>query len=425
MSNPKPYTDKFSVISAQTSFQQLPAEQQRFAQETATMYRFTLQELRQLTEIALDLNRWNESNIMEIWPELAAGDSSSREQKKALLLQLRHRWLELKAEPNYYKTQVSEPATSARPATISVSKERLGLGSCPVASDKTSCCNLLTLDAVENCGFDCSYCSIQSFYHGDQIIFDRDFAAKLSRLKLDPDQTYHIGTGQSSDSLMWGNSHKILDALIRFAAANPNVILELKTKSANVTHLLNSEVPANVICTWSLNTPNIIQHEEHGTASLDKRLKAARKIADKGTLVGFHFHPIIHYLDWRQDYHHMYQRVQQLFDPSEVAMISLGTLTFIKPVIKKIRERNFHSKILKMPMVETAGKLSYPEQTKLELFVHAYSSFSRQWRDQVFFYLCMEGHDIWQQVFGYHYRSNDEFELAMKANYLQKIGQHG
>ncbi len=49
------------------------------------------------------------------------------------------------------------------------------LGKCPVASVKTRCCNLLTLDAAKNCGFDCSYCSIQSFYNQNKIAFDKLF----------------------------------------------------------------------------------------------------------------------------------------------------------------------------------------------------------------------------------------------------------
>ena len=62
------------------------------------------------------------------------------------------------------------------------------LGVCPVFSEKTRCCNLLTLDAVMNCGFGCSYCSIQSFYHGDEIVFHEDFGEKLAKIKLDPDK---------------------------------------------------------------------------------------------------------------------------------------------------------------------------------------------------------------------------------------------
>ncbi|NIO39317.1 MAG: DNA photolyase, partial [Burkholderiales bacterium] len=80
----------------------------------------------------------------------------------------------------------------------------------------------MTLDAIENCGFGCSYCSIQSFYHGNQIYFDPGFAQKLNALKVHHDRVYHIGTGQSSDSLMWGNKHGVLDALAAFARKHPN-----------------------------------------------------------------------------------------------------------------------------------------------------------------------------------------------------------
>jgi spore photoproduct lyase len=74
-------------------------------------------------------------------------------------------------------------------------------------------------------------------------------------------------------------------------------------------------------------------------------------------------------------------------------------------------------------MSETAGKLSYPPEIKLELFNHAYNSFSQRWHDEVFFYLCMEDQALWQQIFGHEYSSNTEFEQAMKSHYMQKIQQ--
>ncbi len=419
MSNTQTYADKFTRISQQTSFQQLPAKQQSFIKELAYEHRFTLQELRQFIEIAQDLNNWRESDIEGVWSELDRDEITGREGKKHLLRKLTDIWLKLKAEPNIYKT-TSHPTTE-RPSVLSTPKDHVALGACPVASDKTRCCNLLTLDAVESCGFDCSYCSIQSFYHGNRVTFDSNFADNLSRMKLDQDKTYHIGTGQSSDSLMWGNKHNLIDGLVRFAQANPNVILELKTKSTNINYLSKIKIPRNIICTWSLNTQPIIDNEEHHTASLQSRLEAARKIADRGAIVGFHLHPIVHYAGWSNDYSMLYKQIQNMFIPSEVAMVSLGTLTFIKPVIKKIRARNFHSKILKMPLVEAAGKLSYPPDIKLKLFNHAYTSFSKHWREDVFFYLCMEDNALWEPVFGFEYNSNEEFEQSMKSSYLRKI----
>jgi spore photoproduct lyase len=279
----------------------------------------------------------------------------------------------------------------------------------------------MTLDAVENCGFDCSYCSIQSFYHGDEVRFDRDFARKLAQIELDPQRTYHIGTGQSSDSLMWGNQGGVLDALLDFARRYPNVILELKSKSKNISHLLKADLPPNLLCTWSLNTPTLIANEEHLTASLDDRLRSARALADRGVLVGFHLHPMIHYADWREDYGMLLQRMLENFDAAEVVLVSLGTLTYIKPVIRQLRERrDFRSKILQMPMVESDGKLSYPQAIKEEMFRFAYQSL-QPWHEDVFFYLCMENHRLWQPVFGSDYPNNQAFEAAMLSAYRDRI----
>ncbi|MBC8555924.1 MAG: DNA photolyase, partial [Candidatus Brocadiales bacterium] len=246
----------------------------------------------------MDLQMWGEGEISELWPDESQISSTGKAKKKQVLSQVKKLWQQLKSNHNSYPKSSCASKVSAAVEPQAIEKQKLGLGRCPVASPKTLCCNLQTLDAVDNCGYGCSYCSIQSFFDGKQISFDNNFADKLKNLELDPDKTYHIGTGQSSDSLMWGNSHGVLDGVIEFARDNPNVILELKTKSANVNHLIRSNAPKNILCTWSLNTPTLIEHEEHGTASLEKRLAAARKVADAGFVVGFHFHPIIHYANW-------------------------------------------------------------------------------------------------------------------------------
>ena len=419
-----PYPAKLPDLLQQAGGTRLPAEQQRFLEDQALALRFTQQELTQLVQIAHDLNMWGEAPLQAIWPTLERDGLPPKLRRGQLLTRLRMHWQQLKESPNHYpETVVSHGVGPQRIKRIEVDKERLGLGACPVASPRTRCCNLLTLDAVENCGFDCSYCSIQSFYHGDEVRFDRGFLDKLQRLELDPARTYHIGTGQSSDSLMWGNQAGILDALVAFAETNPNVILELKTKSKNISYLLKHPIPPNILCTWSLNTQVLIEHEEHLTASLEERLHAARRLADKGILVGFHFHPMIHYDRWREDYTTLFNRLTRMFTPEEVVLVSLGTLTYIKPVIRQLRARTgFRSKILQMPLVESDGKLSYPPALKQELFCLAYQALAA-WHGEVFFYLCMENQRLWQPVFGFDYASNDAFEQAMKTSYLAKIEQ--
>jgi spore photoproduct lyase len=409
-------------LSDHPGFARLAPEIQGFVDDLALRFRLTHQQGRQLCEIALDLQMWGGPQIQQLWPaadELPGNDKAMRQRAMELLLE---RWQQQKEQPNRYPRHSGANKVSLASIPVEVDKPKLGLGRCPVASPRTLCCNLQTLDAVDNCGYGCSYCSIQSFFDGKQISFDRGFADKLKQLELDPDKLYHIGTGQSSDSLMWGNSHGVLDAVLQFAADHPNVILELKTKSANVSHLLKVETPANLVCTWSLNTPTIITHEEHGTASLDKRIDAARRVADQGIVVGFHFHPIVHYDGWRHEYTAIVDRLMNDFDPKQVALVSLGTLTWIKPVMREIRDKAIPSQILKMPLVDADGKWSYPDDIKLDLFSTLYRRFSAEWRDQVFFYLCMENKRFWQPVFGFDYADNTAFEQAMKTAYRSKCG---
>jgi spore photoproduct lyase len=415
------YQQKFERIAEQTLFPLLEEATQAFVHKQACDYRFTLQELRLVTEYANDLKMWGGDQIDAMWPSMLHNTEDARQQKKLLMKHIDLQWQQQRRQPNRYSANNKQRQLPIKVEVSVARKEKLGLGFCPVASPKTRCCNLLTLDAVDNCGYGCSYCSIQSFFTGNEVTFDSHFGDKLKRIPIDPEKTYHIGTGQSSDSLMWGNSHGVLDAVLQFAGDHPNVILELKTKSANIAHLLKSELPPNLICSWSLNPQTIIDNEEHGSASLQKRLDAASQLAAKGVIIGFHFHPMIHYQQWRKDYAGIIRQIQQRFTPRQVAMISLGTLTFIKPVIKKIRRHGFSSKILKMPTVEADGKLSYPDEIKLEMFSHAWKSFSGEWREQVFFYLCMENQRLWEPVFGYSYATNDAFEQAMKSSYLRKI----
>jgi len=410
----KNYEEKFQTSIQNTFFDKLTQEEQHFIRSKAFEFGFSHQEIKQIIDMARDLELWDEGSIASLFSE--------HTHKKVVFTRLKKAYEDLRDKPNSYKNFRLKNIPQEQKYTFKTEEKKgFGLGLCPVASEKTRCCNLLTLDAVESCGFDCSYCSIQSFYNQNTITFDSSFKDKLLTLQLDPNKTYHIGTGQSSDSLMWGNREGILDALFDFARKYPNVILEFKTKSDNIKYFLEHEIPKNILCTWSLNTQTIIDNEEHLTASLDKRIKAARKVADKGVKVGFHFHPIVEYEEYLNEYEAVYSQLINSFDPQEVALVSFGTLTFIKPVIKQLRSREFRTKITQIHHADASGKSSYPLSIKQEMFRHAYKSFSK-WHHKVFFYLCMEEHSLWRECFGYEYATNNDFERDMLYSYTQKLG---
>ena len=396
-------------------------------QKIGFKHRLTFQELRQITEIAADFQMWEEPGLPEQWSELEKPLKGGGKSVKIILFRkLKDRWNSLKNRRTVYQSGQAPPRSSVSSGkkVTAQNSENTVFGWCPVASEKTVCCNLRTIDAVQGCSFGCSYCSIQTFYDSKHIPVDVNLHEKLQSVVLDPQKRYHIGSGQSSDSLILGNKNGVLDAQFNFARNNPNVALELKTKSKNITCLLETDVPKNVFVSWSLNPQIIIENEEHQTASENDRLKAARTVADKGIRVGFHFHPMVYYNSWRDDYEQLIGRVLSTFSPDEVALISFGTLTFTKPVVNNLRLKGVQSKVLQIPMEDAAGKLSYPFHIKEEMFTTAWQAF-RPWKDHVFFYFCMEDRKLWESVFGYCYEKNEDFEEALCNKVFRKLNGHG
>ncbi|MHC1693208.1 MAG: radical SAM protein [Sphaerochaetaceae bacterium] len=406
-------------------FSSLPADQQVFLALKHQELHLTYQQMRMLVEQAADLALWLEKPLSELWDESMAGRLQGKQRAKAIVDAVLEKVNDIRQSETDYSTFPTQEVLPRKPIHVMETDTHdriLGRCPCPVSGEKTRCCNLKTLDAVRQCAFACSYCSIQSFYHDDQVIFSSNLRQCLQQLEIDG-STWHIGTGQSSDSLLWGDDHGVLSALADFARTHPGIALELKTKSARTDWIGQVDIPRNIIATWSLNAPTIIEKEEHLTATLQQRLQAARKAADSGLLVGFHLHPMVCFAGWREEYTQVVQAICSLFKPEEVALVSLGTLTFTKPVLRKLRSSQLHSRILEMELVETAGKYSYPVPVKQEMFSLAYGGFPAQWRleNGPFFYLCMELPQLWEPVFHRSYVDNASFEAAMRTAYLGKI----
>ena len=411
---------KINLLKNDSIYSSLTLQNKDYLVELGSKYNFSYQELRQLMIISADFSMWKEKSVSEYVSEIEKS-LGPKADKKTVLGAVKRKWNSLKSAKIKYEPTGDRIKSRPKPRKVTQSDSKNEVfGMCPVASEKTVCCNLMTIDAVQGCSLGCSYCSIQTFYTDGKISVDKNLAEKLAKIPLDPNKKYHIGSGQSSDSLAIGNREGVLDAQLNFARNNPNIILEFKTKSDNIDYLLRSNVPNNVFVSWSLNPQLFIDNEEHGTASFNQRISSARALSDKGVLVGFHFHPIVYYEGYELDYTHIIKKVVSMFDPLEVAMISMGTLTFIKPAIKKLRSTGLSSNVLQIPMADAVGKSSYTKEIKKEIFGHVLNQFS-SWHDTVFFYLCMEERSVWESVFGQAYIDNTEFENALFNSVSSKM----
>lgn len=411
------YNFKFNKIKPPL-FDSLPQNNQKLIVDLAHSYLLSASELKRFVDSLLDLSSWGLFNESLLPPLLAP--KSERNIREENLKIFYEKIEKLKSDRFYDESVAVKSRRESKKSVVKSSVDAKILGRCPVASPLTLCCNLITVDSFKGCAFDCSYCSIGVFRESDKVVIDTNFKEKLAEVKLDPNEIYHFGTGQSSDSLLLGNREGHLDSLIELARSNSNLILELKSKSKEVAPLLKMDLPKNIISTWSLNPQVVIDHEEHLTATLADRIASAKKIAKQGNLVGFHFHPIFYYQNYQIDYQKIIAELVFQFDPQSVACISFGALTYTTKVMQGIRENGRRTKILQMPLEEIAGKYSYPLKLKSEIFKMMYDAFS-PWHGKVFFYLCMEDRSLWKPIFGYEYATNEDFEKAMKESYMNKI----
>ena len=387
---------------------------------------FTFQQLRLFAEWLVDARMWDDPDFRRACREgLETGggppQDGNRKQWAGRFFQAM-----LKAHADLAGRAKAYPEKSpkeALPAHRFEEKELKGriFKLCPAASDRAVCCNLKVLNIVDNCAMACSYCVLQNHYDEAVIAVPTNLRAKLAEIQLQPDKRYRIGTGEYSDSLLWGNKNGILRDLCDFAGANPNAILEFKTKSANVGWILENELPPNVCCSWSLNPPIIIANEEHKTASLDRRLEAARAVADKGVKVGFHFHPMFYFEGWEVEYQALIGRVLDLFRPEEVLWVSLGCITLLKGFAQDFRKKFRHSKLLQMETEITPdGKITYAFAVRERLYRNALAALD-PWRGKVFQYLCMEHKPMWDAVMGFAYPDVPAFEDDFNGSAFAKL----
>ena len=398
-------------------FSSLPSPVREKLDSLFSSIHFTRSEKLEIVKEEADLLEWKEESFVLSHPISASG-KDGRDGERYISELRRHMKRLRESETDYSNFFPQKRSQGKTKKLMSDQKLVLSRCPCPVDGEKTRCCKLRTLDAVMQCAFGCSYCSIQAFYNENEIRIVSNLREKLERMEIG-DDVWHIGTGQASDSLLLGDDYGTLSALATFAENHPNIVLEMKSKAGR--DVFNRPWPRNMVFTWSLNAPTIIEKEEHFTASLSERLRMAQKARDNGNLVGFHIHPMFYFKGWEKEYGEVVEAIVSNFRPEEICMIGIGTLTFTKAVIKRLREMGQESKVLQMELTEAAGKYSYPLDKKEKMFRHIYASFPEEYRKGVFFYLCMEDPSLWKPVLEREYSSDKEFEMDMKKNYLRKI----
>ena len=296
---------------------------------------------------------------------------------------------------------------------------------CPGFSNDLVCCNYFTLDLIENCPFECTYCILQAFLNKPVITVHANLEEMLEqvwqRTAEQPNTLFRIGTGEHSDSLALDHILGINAHVIRFFSKLPNALLELKTKSSHVDHLLKLPHGGKTVISWSVNPEAIVDQEEHKTARLDERLEAARKASDAGYKVSFHFDPMINYPDWEKGYQELVEQILDILPSDRIAWISLGTLRYISSLKSIVDERFPKSRIFLGEFVPGEdGKMRYLKKIRQRLFRNVQQKVS-QLAPEIPTYLCMENSSVWKKTMPLRPQNFVDVESHIADSLLQRF----
>ena len=263
-------------------------------------------------------------------------------------------------------------------------------------------CGYVNISHILGCPYNCSYCFLHTYYGRDEIVVydnDSELLRQVEDFMQAHQQPLRISTGQYSDSLALDQETGLSEKLIKLFARQKTHLLELKTKSASVDHLLDLDHKERTVFGWSVNSEKICEREELLAVRCEERVAAARRCVEAGYPVAFHFDPLVYYDGWVKDYQEVVDLIFAQIPAERIAWISLGALRF-QPELKDIAVKEFPESIIfnnEELRVCGDGKMRYSAAKRVELFGQM-QSFVRDKSADVYLYLCMEEAQIWQQV---------------------------
>lgn len=239
---------------------------------------------------------------------------------------------------------------------------------------------------IMNCVFDCEYCYLQGMYPSGHIVIFVNIQDIFDEVeKLLKKHPVYLCISYDTDLLAMESITGYGKTWIDFATKHPDLTIEIRTKCSNY-HLLTQIKPIpNVILAWTISPEPIIAAWEHKTASMEKRLSAAKKAAEDGWRIRLCFDPILYCHDWKSLYRDMVTKTFCDLKTDQVFDVSIGVFRVSKDYLKRMRKLRPASSVLQYPFAIEAGVYDYGKDLSLEM-IHYVKSIVEEYvpEDKIF-----------------------------------------
>lgn len=193
-----------------------------------------------------------------------------------------------------------------------------------------------------NCFFNCKYCYLQWTFRNRFPVFFLNYEDMQKEIKNQIEkerQNWFEGqitfyASNYADLLATEDISHFHENFLPFCETLPdNVLIETRTKSANITPLLNytknwKKPTQKMEIAFSLSPRIIAEKYELWTATLDEKLSAINQLIDNWFRVGLRFLPLLPINDYHQIYEEFLDEIIEKLPTEKIASIAIAPLIF-------------------------------------------------------------------------------------------------
>jgi len=254
------------------------------------------------------------------------------------------------------------------------------------------------------CPYGCKYCYLAGtrgvWYSPSVKIYVNvpEMLAKIDRIANRAGKQTAFYLGKLQDALALDPLTAYSTVLVPFFARHEFARQVILTKSDCVDHLLKLDHRGHTILSWSVNPPEVVSRFEENVPSMDKRIDAMRRCAEREYPVRAVLMPIIPVRNWERTYADF---VRRLLMTVPIQRLTLGGICIYKGarwlMEHKLGAENEISRHIDEDSTAGDGRMRYSPRLRIKMYAHMIR-IAREICPQIELALCLEEAHVWKAV---------------------------
>ncbi|WP_128894030.1 SPL family radical SAM protein [Longirhabdus pacifica] len=226
-----------------------------------------------------------------------------------------------------------------------------------------------------NCVYNCDYCFLQGMFPSGHVVlfvniedYFNEVEAVLAQHPL------YLSISYEADLLSFEHMVPFAKRWISFAESKRNIMMELRTKSANYKAI--SSIPAHdqVILAWTISPQEVITNHEPKTPTLKARLHSMKQAMEDGWKVRLCFDPVLHIEHFESLYRECIEQTFATINADQIEDISIGVFRIPKDYLKTMRKQRPDSALVHYPYIHQNGVMTYPDEITKKCIDNVYAA---------------------------------------------------